>query len=207
MKWVLVVCAVAGLAVGLHARGPTPSTSPIVVDYPLEGSLFPPDSVAPALQWRDTEPAATAWRIDFTFGGSHTSPTVLVAGREDEARGARHEPGRLRAADSLTRATSGAQLEARSEGVGGNQETFGKGPRHRNLYRLGQRERRRAAQGQVKIQTSTDPVGAPIFYRDVPLIPTPPDQGEREVIKLLPDSVLPKIKWLLRYISGTENKS
>lgn len=62
-----MVCTVAVLAVGLRARGPTPSTSPIVVDYPLEGSLFPPDSVAPAFQWRDTEPAATAWRIDFTF--------------------------------------------------------------------------------------------------------------------------------------------
>ena len=58
----------------------------------------------------------------------------------------------------------------------------------------------------VNIQTSTDPVGAPIFYRDVPLIPTPPDQGERGVIKPLPDSVLPKIKWRLRYVSGTENK-
>jgi tetratricopeptide (TPR) repeat protein len=62
------------------------------------------------------------------------------------------------------------------------------------------------SQGQVRIQTSTDPVGAPIFYRDVPLIPTPPEQGERGVIKPLPDSVLPKIKWRLRYISGTENK-
>jgi hypothetical protein len=60
--------------------------------------------------------------------------------------------------------------------------------------------------GQVRIQTSTDPVGAPIFYRDVPLIPTPPEQGERGVIEPLPDSVLPKIKWLLRYVSGTENK-
>jgi hypothetical protein len=62
------------------------------------------------------------------------------------------------------------------------------------------------SQGQLRIQTSTDPVGAPIFYRDVPLIPTPPEQGERGVIKPLPDSVLPKIKWRLRYVSGTEKK-
>ena len=33
------------------------------------------------------------------------------------------------------------------------------------------------SRGQVAIQTSTDPVGAPIFYRDVPLVPAIP-QGE-----------------------------
>src|SRR4029077_16301467 len=62
------------------------------------------------------------------------------------------------------------------------------------------------SQGQARILTSHDPDGAPIFSRAVPLLPTPRDQGERGVIKPLPDSVPPKIKWRLRYISGTENK-
>jgi hypothetical protein len=46
------------------------------------------------------------------------------------------------------------------------------------------------SRGQVAIQTSTDPVGAPIFYRDVPLLPAIP-QGEKGIIKPLPDSLLP----------------
>ncbi len=53
--------------------------------------------------------------------------------------------------------------------------------------------------GQVLIQTSRDPVGAPLFYRDVPLLPAIP-QGERGVIKPLPDSLLPLIKWRMRYL-------
>ncbi len=62
------------------------------------------------------------------------------------------------------------------------------------------------SRGRVVFQTSQDPVGAPIFYRDVPLIPPPADQGERGVIKPLPDSVLPKIQWRLRNVSSPASK-
>jgi tetratricopeptide (TPR) repeat protein len=58
----------------------------------------------------------------------------------------------------------------------------------------------------VEIQTSTDPVGAPILFRDVPLLPATKEQIERGVIKPLPDSVLPDIKWELRYTSAPKSK-
>jgi tetratricopeptide (TPR) repeat protein len=45
------------------------------------------------------------------------------------------------------------------------------------------------------------------MYRDVPLIPPPPESEERGVIKPLPDSVLPKIKWQLRYVSEAQSKT
>jgi tetratricopeptide (TPR) repeat protein len=61
--------------------------------------------------------------------------------------------------------------------------------------------------GQVTIATSPDPVDAPIMYRDVPLIPPPPESEERGVIKPLPDSVLPMIKWQLRWVSDTQSKT
>ncbi|MGA2182901.1 MAG: tetratricopeptide repeat protein [Bryobacteraceae bacterium] len=57
------------------------------------------------------------------------------------------------------------------------------------------------SRAQVAITTSRDPVGAPIFYRDVPLIPPSPEDRERGVIKPLPDSVLPLIQWRLRNVS------
>jgi tetratricopeptide (TPR) repeat protein len=60
------------------------------------------------------------------------------------------------------------------------------------------------SQGQCTIETSKDPVGAPIFYRDVPLIPAPGEQG---VIKPLPDSIIPFIKWRLRTVGGTESRT
>ena len=57
------------------------------------------------------------------------------------------------------------------------------------------------SRAQVNFTVSKDPVGAPIFYRDVPLIPPRPEERERGVIKPLPDSVLPMIKWRLRNVS------
>ena len=57
------------------------------------------------------------------------------------------------------------------------------------------------SRGQATFLVSEDPVAAPIFYRDVPLIPPRPEERERGVIKPLPDSVLPMIKWRLRYVS------
>jgi tetratricopeptide (TPR) repeat protein len=70
-----------------------------------------------------------------------------------------------------------------------------------------QKDREPVSHAQATIQTSHDPVGAPIFYRDVPLIPPPPESEQRGVIKPLPDSVLPMIRWQLRYVNQTEPKT
>jgi len=53
------------------------------------------------------------------------------------------------------------------------------------------------SQGQVSIVTSTDPVGAPVFYRDVPLMPSELEKG---VIKPLAPRAVPLIAWRIRNI-------
>ncbi|HYP13438.1 MAG TPA: tetratricopeptide repeat protein, partial [Bryobacteraceae bacterium] len=58
------------------------------------------------------------------------------------------------------------------------------------------------SEGQVRLTTSVDPVGAPIFFRDVPLMPA---QVEKGVIRPLPKSALPLVAWRLRYVG--EDKS
>ena len=55
----------------------------------------------------------------------------------------------------------------------------------------------RNSRGRVTIETSKDPVGAPIFYRDVPLMPSEVEKG---VIKPLAPSAIPLIAWRLRNI-------
>src|SRR5439155_11171780 len=55
----------------------------------------------------------------------------------------------------------------------------------------------RNSRGHVNIETSKDPVGAPIFYRDVPLMPSEVEKG---VIKPLAPSAIPLIAWRLRNI-------
>jgi Flp pilus assembly protein TadD len=207
VKWTFAAVAAVVLAGMLHAGSPAPSLSPITVDYPSEGSLFPPDITAPTFQWRDADPTATAWRIEVTF--EEHGPRIQFRSRgekmpigeldtslvgyvpptlspEQEAGHAWKPDAKTWAAikkhsvrSSATVIISGFRSEGDSQPV---------------------------SRGQVTIQTSKDPVGAPIFYRDVPLLPPPPDQGERGVIKPLPDSVLPKIKWQLRYISNPDSK-
>ena len=38
----------------------------IVIDYPEEGSIFPPDFAAPTFLWRDTQ-AAASWEVEIAF--------------------------------------------------------------------------------------------------------------------------------------------
>ena len=212
MKWMLVVFAATVLAGAVYASGPASGVnsnklSAITVDYPSEGSLFPPDIIAPTFQWRDAEPAAAAWRIDVTFADRSRSIQVWSPGEkmklgELDTSLVGYVPPTLTSeqeAAHIWKPDPKAWAEIKKHSVKGPATVMFTGFRAENVGEP-------VSQGAVNIQTSTDPVGAPIFYRDVPLIPTPPDQGERGVIKPLPDSVLPKIKWRLRYISGTENK-
>src|SRR5512145_1049144 len=56
------------------AAAPQPPAR-LVIDYPLEGSVFPPDMEAPAFVWRETEEGATAWQAEVRFadGGTLTA--------------------------------------------------------------------------------------------------------------------------------------
>jgi len=57
--------------------------------------------------------------------------------------------------------------------------------------------------GRVRIRTSSDPVGAPIFYRDVPLMPSATEKG---VIKPLAQDAIPLIQWSVRNIGETRSR-
>ena len=59
------------------------------------------------------------------------------------------------------------------------------------------------SRGQVSILTSRDPVGAPIFYRDVPLMPS---ENETGVIKPLAPQAVPLIAWRLRNVGDRESR-
>ena len=70
-------------------------------------------------------------------------------------------------------------------------------PSHRHLAASG------GARAQVRITTSTDPVGAPIFYRDVPLMPTEVEKG---VIKPIIPSAVPLVAWRLRNVAESRSR-
>jgi Flp pilus assembly protein TadD len=59
--------------------------------------------------------------------------------------------------------------------------------------------------GKVTFSTSVDPVGAPVFYRDVPLLlPSPQEHGP---IAPLAASAIPLIKWQIRNIGETQSRT
>ena len=61
------------------------------------------------------------------------------------------------------------------------------------------------SRGTVTISTSVDPVGAPVFYRDVPLMLSP--RTDKGFIQPLPPSAIPLIKWKLRSIAEPESRT
>ena len=171
----------------------------IIVDYPSEGSLFPPEITAPTFLWRDPSATATTWHIQIVF----------AAGPEIQ-RFSRGEPMRVGEIDdsyggfappTLTPEQAAAHTWKPDAATWGAIKTRAAG-HPATVVITGFRDESASqpvSRGQVAIQTSADPVDAPIFYRDVPLLPAIP-QGERGVIKPLPDSLLPLIKWRLRYL-------
>lgn len=185
-----------------------PANNGITVEYPREGSLFPADIVPPLFQWRDANPEAAVWRVEVVFG--EHGPKIrewsqgekMHVGPVDDSL-AGYVPPTLtpEQADSHTwrpDAKSWEEIRKHSQREPATVRFTG--------YKS-QSDQQPVSSGQVTLATSPDPVGAPIMYRDVPLIPPPPESEERGIIKPLPDSVLPKIKWQLRYVSDAESKT
>src|ERR1017187_9034201 len=60
-----------GLAASILMAQPSPqpaSAGAITIDYPAANSIFPPDLVPPTIEWRDADPRARLWVIEFAFG-------------------------------------------------------------------------------------------------------------------------------------------
>ena len=57
---------------------------------------------------------------------------------------------------------------------------------------------------QISFTTSGDPVGAPIFYRDVPLMPS---EGANGTVQPLSPSLIHLIRWRLKDIGSSESRT
>jgi len=193
------------LIVGIAARaGPPPAA--ITIDYPLSGSLFPPDFSAPTFLWRDASAEAIAWRVEIGFSGGRPPLRLDVAG----------EPFRFGPIDPRAVAPTNQPPQLTPELAAtktwkpdpATWETIKKfsvrRPARVTITGYADPQRRRpVSRGALTIRTSTDPVGAPIFYRDVPLMPSETEKG---VIKPLARAGIPLIAWRLRNVSEPESR-
>jgi tetratricopeptide (TPR) repeat protein len=185
-----------------------PQTSGSTVDSPREGSLFPIDIIPPLFQWRDASADATIWRVEVQFG--EHGPKI-----REWSDGAKMKVGPIDASLTGFVPPTLTPEQAAAHTWRPDAKTWEQIKKHSQqqpavIHFTGYRskdDKQPISTGQVTIATSPDPVDAPIMYRDVPLIPPPPESEERGVIKPLPDSVLPMIKWQLRWVSDTQSKT
>jgi Flp pilus assembly protein TadD len=195
----------AGLSRSVGSRHASPASPPakITVDYPLDGSVFPPEITPPTFLWRDASETAKRWVVEVSFAdhsgrirveapgeymqmgeidpqAGELSPltpeqAVTRTWRPDEATWAKIKRGSVKSPATIA--------------ITGFADDSSKLP---------------ASGGRVTISTSRDPVGAPVFYRDVPLMTVP--NTEKGSIQPLPTSAIPLIKWRLRNIGELQSR-
>lgn len=129
----------------LASYGENPrDTLDIKIHYPLEGILFPPEIRSPEFVWQDPALDSDAWLIRIEFE-NQTDPVHVL-----QKAAPRWTPSR-----NLWEKIKKNSLEKKTR-----------------VTILGIQSSRPAkilAMGQTSFETSPDPVGAPIFFRELPL--------------------------------------
>jgi tetratricopeptide (TPR) repeat protein len=177
----------------------------ITIDFPEDGSIFPPEITPPTFIWRDDSPRSKVWDIDVAF--SDGSPGIRAKAAGERLRIGEIDPRCVSNTNKLPELTA---QQAASHTWTPDDTTWAAIKLHSRerptTLTLTGREVDHAAAaislGQVVIQTSKDPVGAPIFYRDVPLMPSELQKG---VIKPLAPNAIPLIAWRLRNLGEKES--
>jgi tetratricopeptide (TPR) repeat protein len=115
----------------------------LTIEYPVDETLFPADMCAPTFVWRDENGGSSAWVVSVGFAGGAKGINRLVRQQEWTPIAAEWE--------AIRRESTGRQASITVLGVG--EGTAGS----------------ILSSGGIRIETSGDPVGAPIFYREVNL--------------------------------------
>jgi tetratricopeptide (TPR) repeat protein len=178
----------------------------IAIDYPAEGAIFPPEFPPPTFLWRDAAQRVAEWVIEIRIPENRFALQLRSAG--PRMRVGRIDP-RCTAPTNKPPALTPEQAAAHTWKP--DPQTWSAiqqaGAAHAvtitiNGFRGPDREHA-VSRGEVTIRISRDPVGAPIFYRDVPLMPSETEKG---VIKPLDKNAIPLIAWRLRNVSETSSR-
>lgn len=187
-----------------NLRLPNSRTASLTIDYPQDGSIFPPDITPPTFIWRDPDTPATSWRIDIVFADGAKPVHTSSAGKPMQI--GEIDPLCISETNQLPSLTP-EQAAAHTWKPETETWTFIK---HHSLKRPAMvtitgldATGRPTGHGRVTLSTSRDPVNGEIFYRDVPLMPS---EGEKGIIQPLSPSALPLINWRLRDIGQPQSR-
>jgi tetratricopeptide (TPR) repeat protein len=174
--------------------------SPITIDYPFDKSVFPPEIIAPTFLWHDSREKSDLWLIDIRFEGNSYHIYALTAGKQTEPE---IDP---EAVSSANEHYKRSDYDIAAKAWTPDEQTWQVVKQNSvkqnaivTVYGLDSRNNNQVlSMAHINLTTSSDPVGAPVFYRDVPLMPSETKGGE---IKPIAEDALPLIAWRLRDIS------
>lgn len=173
---------------------------PISIDYPKAGSIFPPGLTPPTFLWRDA--AGASWVIDIAFADGSKPLHLDVKGErmkigeiDPQTVSDSNEPPKLtprQAAMWTWKPDTAMWASIQAHSVSGPATFTVTGYRGEQAW----------SQAHMDFTTSKDEVGAPIFYRDVPLMPSANNSGH---VAPLATASIPLIHWRLRDIRQPES--
>jgi hypothetical protein len=167
----LLLALAASASDGVEAgQSPVPTrgraTASVAIDYPEDGSVFPPEIAAPTFLWRDGAKGVASWRIDVSFGDG--GALIQATSKGEHPRIGRIDPDcvadtneppklipQMAAAHSWTPDPAAWQAIKRHSVADAATVTI-------TGFRADAPEQG-VSRGKVAIRTSKDAVGAPIF--------------------------------------------
>ena len=117
--------------------------SRVTISYPLNDTLFPPEIIPPNFHWEDANSTSDTWLITIKFQDDQGRMNFIVQESQWTPKTEDWETIKKRSIEKQASVT-----------------ILGFNPRSR---------RKILSEGQISIKTSADPVGAPLFYREVNL--------------------------------------
>ena len=206
----LHLCAFVAVIICAVTLAAADTTSPaqkllasLTIDYPEAGSIFPPEITPPTFLWRDPSTSATRWKVEVTFANGAAPIRAIADGAR--MRIGRIDPDCISKSNELPKLTQ-VQAATRTWTPDAAMWTAIKERSVEGAATItitGYAALSAVSSGSVTISTSKDPVGAPIFYHDVPLMPTETEKGQ---IKPLAPQALPLVNWRLRSIGERESQ-
>jgi tetratricopeptide (TPR) repeat protein len=201
----VLACVLAVEKLGAQRAGASEDLSTVTIDYPPAGAVFPPEFPPVVFRWRDLNSEVKAWRIRISFADGSPAVEATTPGErmrvgaiDTRAVAELNQPPELTAEEAAGWIWTPApelwkSIERHSRTPGATLTITGLG---------GAAGTQPVSTGHSTFLTSDDPVGAPIFYRDVPLIPS---QSKGEV-GILPKEAISLIQWRLRDVSQPQSR-
>jgi Flp pilus assembly protein TadD len=186
-----------------HQTRSATATQSITIDYPLDKSIFPPEITPPTFLWRDPS-EADHWVIEVSFKDHRERIRVNAPGEhwtvgEVDPQTGIPDLARLPAKQAATR-TWKPDTSTWAKIKSGSLDS----PATIVITGFRQDSSVAVSTAQATIMTSHDPVGAPIFYRDVPLMTM--SNTVKGSIQPLPPTAIPLIKWRLRNVAEPKSR-